>query len=103
MSTTNFAFAKKLEDGTEITYSVNQWATDTLPVDELKVFNAAQDRQNVLVNAAIASGKLTITPYVVSDGNIMGCTVTTIEEITVDPEWLSFWDRFVADPTIIKK
>lgn len=118
MITTHFAFAKKLEDGTEVSYSIGQWATDNLTAEEFAAFDAANTRQNALVEAAVAAGKITIVPDLEPEsgapvpGSIdtgidgqryaTGASITATE-VVADPDWLTFWDRFVADPTVIRK
>ena len=110
-----FAYVKTFANATVIPYTLEQWARDTLSSEEFANYEASQIRQNAIVGAAVASNVITETPITapmdipeVVDGVPTGNTVTEVREIgvkygnieelpTPDPEWVSFWDRFIVD------
>lgn len=104
MSTEHYNFVKILADGTEIRWDIVQWANETLTTEELATFDAAQARQNALIEVAIANGEISIAPDVTPDGVPTGGVVVTTKGTPIaDSEWLGFWDRFISSPDIIRK
>jgi hypothetical protein len=99
-TTKTFKIPTMIVNGTPTEVGLPEWANIALSGSELTSYLAADARQGALLEAFKANAAYQYNDVTDGSGNIVGVNVITTSDIPNDTEWLSFWDRFQADPAV---
>ena len=109
MSTAVFKLPSKTINGNVIMLTLEEWAQLTLSSDDYTTYQAAQVRNDAIMQTAIDASVIVITDLNVSvtdeTGNIIITSIgnSITDDVAIPPNdsiWLGYWDQYVADSTL---